>query len=58
MYGKARDIATTKEVPEKIIESFIKGDQIRDEMYSSFLNESLAKRKTEFLTQLRRLILA
>ena len=27
-------------------------------MYSSFLNESLVKRKTDFLSQLKRLILA
>ena len=50
-------VATGKEIPEKINENLIKTDQVRGEMYSSFLSESLLKRKTEFLSQLKRLIL-
>ena len=57
--GKTRDIATEKELPEKVIEDLIKAGKIGDEMHLLFMkgNERLIKRKLTFMSQLKRLIL-
>ena len=45
---KARDIATAKELPEKVFENLIKVDKTGDAMYLSFVNEPLIKGKADF----------
>ena len=46
--GRASDIATGKELPEKVVKNLIKADKIGDEMYLSFVNERLIKEKANF----------
>ena len=53
--GKARDIATGKELPEKVVENLIKAREIGDEMYFSFVNERLIKGKADFFDPIKKI---
>ena len=52
-----RDIADGKELLEKVAKNLIKADKYWDEVHLPFVNDCLIKRKADFLTQLKRLIL-
>ena len=52
--GRARDIATGKELPEKVVKYLIKAGKIGDEMYLSFVNERLIKGKANFFDPIKK----
>ena len=52
--GKAKDIATGKELLEKVVENLIKAGKIGDEMHLLFINDRLRKGRADFFDPIKR----